>query len=88
MFAKPTVDTKTNWIGEDFEEKIKQFNDKFVENLTLSLTAKLGLDLKETKENAEMKRKKTIGESFIESKSPGLKNESNIASPFGAFGPT
>jgi len=41
-------------MGEDFEEKIKQFNDKFVENLTMSLTKQLGFDLQATKETAEL----------------------------------
>jgi hypothetical protein len=37
-----------NWLG-DVEEKMKQFNDKFMENLTISLTQQLGIDLLNTK---------------------------------------
>ena len=58
--------SSTNWIGEDFEEKMKEFNDKFMENLTLSLTKQLGFDLKQTKEEAESKRRANIGSSFVE----------------------
>jgi hypothetical protein len=84
-----TKKTSTNWIGDDFEEKVKEFNEKFMENLTLSLTKQLGFELTQTREEAETLRKARVGQSFIEkpasSLSAGLK--APAAPLMHAFGP-
>lgn len=51
----------TSFMGEEFEEKMKQFNERFMESLTVSLTKKLGLDLRQTKEEAETRRRANVG---------------------------
>lgn len=45
--AELQTKTKTgDWLGADFEEQMKRFNDKFMENLTATLTEGLGFELK------------------------------------------
>lgn len=53
---------KAEVFTKDLDEKLKNFNDKFMENLTKSLTDQL-FDISK---NAEEKRKQTIGQSFVE----------------------
>lgn len=83
--------TKTaDWLGADFEERVKQFNDKFMESLTATLTEGLGLELKQTKEEAENRRRANIGQSFVEkapSNSLAMDTKSPKSPVMHAFGP-
>lgn len=58
-----------DFMSKDFEDKMKNFSDRFMETLTKSLTHQLGFDIKEA---AEQKRRLTVGQSFIEKKSGDL----------------
>jgi hypothetical protein len=91
---------KADVFTKDLDEKLKSFNDKFMENLTKSLTDQL-FDISK---NAEEKRKQTIGQSFVEKSTTNkesliplqfnIKNAKdgskagaeNARSPFGTFG--
>lgn len=91
---------KAEVFTKDLDEKLKSFNDKFMENLTKSLTDQL-FDISK---NAEEKRKQTIGQSFVEKSTTNkesliplqfnIKNAKDgsktggddTRSPFGAFG--
>jgi hypothetical protein len=47
-----------DFMSKDFEDKMKNFSDRFMETLTKSLTHQLGFDIKEA---AEQKRRLTVG---------------------------
>lgn len=61
-FNTEAAQEKAEVFTKDLDEKLKNFNDKFMENLTKSLTDQL-FDISK---NAEEKRKQTIGQSFVE----------------------
>ena len=57
-----------DFMQKELEQNLKNFNDKFMETLTTSLTKQLGFDLTEA---VEKQRKMTVGSSFIEKSSSG-----------------
>lgn len=52
-----------DFMSQELEDKLNNFNSKFMENLTESLTKQLGFNLKE---EVETERRLTVGSSFVE----------------------
>ena len=66
-FNSEAANEKAEVFTKDLDEKLKSFNDKFMQNLTKSLTDQL-FDISK---DAEEKRKQTIGQSFVEKSGTG-----------------